>query len=76
MRWGFVFLRPREKASWPPRILTGMDLIFLSLFFYDGWEKRPERIAEIYDAAGLEGSVIRRPCENRWTDRRPPAQTA
>lgn len=45
-------------------------------FFYDGWEKRPERIAEIYDAAGLEGSVIRRPCENRWTDRRPPAQTA
>lgn len=41
MRWGFVFLRPREKASWPPRILTGMDLIFLSLFFMTDGKSGP-----------------------------------
>lgn len=27
--------------------------------------------AEIYDPLGLEGSIIRQPCENRWTDRHP-----
>lgn len=28
-------------------------------------------IAEIYDPLGLEGSIIRQSCENRWTDRHP-----
>lgn len=43
--------------------------------FYDGWGKAATLIAEIYDPLGLEGSVIRQPCENRWTDRQPPAHT-
>ena len=28
-------------------------------------------VAEIYDPLGLEGSIIRQSCENRWTDRHP-----
>lgn len=28
-------------------------------------------VPEIYDLLGLEGSIIRQPCENRWTDRHP-----